>query len=211
MVPETGYFSESGRASLPGDTRTAIRSVQGGAPKRYLWWPTGESRALQSLCVRHYDSHLSVYAYFMLARAVLIRLLGSLGAPFSIELEPRRYVGDLAQRFSDRRIVGHFISEKYLVNEMLMPSGNRGIVKSYSNVDAPVRKRLLLLGDSHSYSAMAPACSYYFSEVSFIWANKVDSYSPREALVEELWAAADFVVEESAERFFIANLCEAVN
>jgi len=154
--------------------------------------------------LRIYDSHLSVFAYEQVVKASLARL-GVDTSVLDVDYEYRDYIPDLASRLSSKIVPSVFPSEKHLVNEDLYDDKLRGIWRSFSNKNARVNKTLLLVGDSHSYSCMAQMFAHVFTRVEFFWESRANEYGARKAQIEDVVNEADFVIEESAERFFLNN------
>lgn len=159
------------------------------------------------LCLRQFDSHLSVYAYR--------RILTAIGRVLGIEMpedtdviyEARRATLDLAGRFSDRICISFFPSGRHFVSAD-ETTGNRGMLMRYENAAAPLDGRLLIIGDSHSYSGLAPLASFFFRQVDFYWGSRHDGFGDRSAEVMDLIARSRWVIEEVSERFFLRNFCD---
>lgn len=158
--------------------------------------------------VRAFDSHPSTGTYFCCLRTLLQHL--SLPVPtFDLMLHFRQYRCDLASRFSPELTTAIFASDTFFVEEYSSPQGgNTGVRRLYENREAPIRASILLIGDSHSYSALSQMCSFLFTRVEFFWASRRNGYHPYNDEVIESAKNHNFVVEEVSERFFLANFCE---
>ena len=165
----------------------------------------GASGAISPL-LRVMDSHLSCFAYAQIAK----QILESLGIN-PVDIVPRTafrsYVCDLASRFSVAETWALFFCEDYLVSE---DKGqlNRGTVRRFENLEAPHNISVLLIGDSHCYSAISQLLSFMVREVIFIWASRKSDYGERREEIVSFAQSCDFTVESMSERFFLYNHCQ---
>lgn|GEM_PF-2923519 len=158
--------------------------------------------------VRAFESHHSLGTYCELTLDVLRAL--KVG-PFEAEVlfAPRDYAFDIGSRFYPAPVTAFFPCDTHIFSEnMPEDQRNTGIDRTYKNANAPIKASLLLIGDSHSYSALCQILSCVFEQVRFIWATRRNQYAPFSDLIFPLAKQADFVVEEISERFFLANFCD---
>lgn len=155
------------------------------------------------MMARAFDSHLSVLGYLLIAQGILSRLLGSVPTITPV-IEVRRYTCDLAKRFSIKETWSAFFADKHLTKENIGP-GNTGITRIYTNDNPVIRAKLVIIGDSHSYSSLAQLFSFVFQQVVFAWSTRHSQYKPAYDFVFKQSMDADFVIEEVAERFFLRN------
>jgi len=159
--------------------------------------------------VRIFDSHHSIYFYELM----LIECMARLGIDISsneldFQYEMREYLPDLASRFTNTTCESAFPTEKYLVKEERSENSLRGLWRQFKNSNSLLDEKLLLIGDSHSYSCLSPMFSLVFSQVDFIWANANDNYGTQNELVKRLSKSHDYIIEECTERFFLFNFCD---
>lgn len=158
--------------------------------------------------MRAFESHHSLGTYCELALDVLRQL--NIG-PFETEVlfAPRDYSFDIGGRFYTAPVTAFFPCDTHIFSEnMPEDQRNTGIDRTYKNASAPIKASLLLIGDSHSYSALCQILSCVFAQVRFIWATRRNQYAPFSDLISPLAEEADFIVEEISERFFLANFCD---
>ncbi len=210
VIPEIAFLCSNSLTS-PWPVRTAIESVVAAlsdtlARTTVFAQPAISPDSDPYSYVRLFDSHLSVLAYVDIVYDLLAKL-GHGGTHFTVDIEMRRYLCDLASRFSKRRTFSAFPVERHLKFERRAPDSLRGLFRRYENSSAPLQRRLLLIGDAHSYSALAQIFSYVFLSVDFFWDTREDAYPKTRDAILELRKNADVVVEEAAERFFLRNFC----
>jgi len=159
--------------------------------------------------VRIFDSHHSIYFYELMLKECLVRLgIDVSDDELIFQYEMREYLPDLASRFTTNTCDSAFPTEKYLVTEEKPENSLRGLWRQFKNSNSLLDKKLLLIGDSHSYSCLSPMFSLIFSQVDFIWANANNDYGSQNELVKKLSLSHDYIIEECTERFFLINFCE---
>lgn len=157
--------------------------------------------------LRAFDSHPGSGTYCQIIRQIIDQL--RLPQPnYELEFEFTPFTCDLATRFAHHSIETLMVSNQYMVQDLSKISRhNTGIHRLFKNEKAPIKSSVLLLGDSHSNSAIAPHLSHIFEQVRFIWASRRDAYEPFSAEILGYGKEADYIVEEIAERFFLNNFC----
>jgi hypothetical protein len=146
-----------------------------------------------------YDSHLTNYGSILAFEALTLRL----GLNFNLDLinwHPRTFKPDLLNKFLDVELTVPWVAEGNLVDEFpAEPGRNRGLIRQYSCTNEfAIKKKCLIVGDSHSYSGIAAIASNFFAELTFVWENplKLDNL-----FLEPLLANSDYVIYELSERF----------
>nr|WP_128083371.1 hypothetical protein [Methylobacterium sp. B34] len=168
------------------------------------------NRIDRSELVRAYDSHPSIGTYFFCMDYIL-RLMESGKLSYSIPFNNGSYRCDLAERFSQEETKCIFPAWQHHIEDLSQKNtSNTGMHHIFYNEKAPLRACILLIGDSHSYSALAPMLSNAVKKVRFIWASRRDNYGPFSLTIKDYAREADFVVEEVSERFFLRNFCDEV-
>jgi len=157
--------------------------------------------------LRAFDSHPGSGTYCQIIRQLIDQL--RLPQPtYELQFEFTSFTCDLAARFADREIETLMVSNRYMLQDLSKVSHrNTGIHRLFKNEKAPIKSSVLLIGDSHSNSAIAPHLSYIFEQVRFIWASRRDAYDPFGEEIVGYGKEADYIVEEIAERFFLNNFC----
>ncbi|WP_267423466.1 hypothetical protein [Methylobacterium sp. GC_Met_2] len=157
--------------------------------------------------LRAFDSHPGSGTYCQIIRQLIDQL--RLPQPnYELEFEFTSFTCDLAARFAQRSIETLMVSNQYMVQDLSKISRqNTGIHRLFKNEKAPIKSSVILLGDSHSNSAIAPHLSHIFEQVRFIWASRRDAYEPFSEEILGYGKEADYIVEEIAERFFLNNFC----
>jgi hypothetical protein len=209
IVPENRRILEGSRDGVGLASAIDLGSRAGSAP---IIDAAGRLRRAADPVdlVRAYDSHPS-HAFYFLCASEILSFLGYSPSTYCVEYELADYRHDLASRFSDVMAKCLVVSAKHHSEDFSDTSTrNTGHHHLYVNRDAPIDKSVLLIGDSHSYSGLAPLLSYMFREVRFIWASRRDEYAPFERDIAGYAQAADHVIEEAAERFFLNNFCSVV-
>ena len=167
-------------------------------------------RADRGDLVRAYDSHPSTGTYFFCMDYIL-KILGHGNLSYHIPFNNGYYKCDLAERFSQKETNCVFAGWQHHTEDLSAKEArNTGLHQIFHNKDAPLKAKILLIGDSHSYSALAPMMSNAVEHVRFIWASRRDNYAPFNQKMNEYAQEADFVIEEVSERFFLRNFCEVV-
>jgi hypothetical protein len=207
VVPEALQFV----APVSGDlgVASALRNNKATNALNIIYpWERLKRRKPRLRSVRAFESHHSLGTYCELALDVLRQL--NIG-PFEAEVlfAPRDYSFDIGGRFLDAPVTAYFPCDTHIFSENTPEDQrNTGIDRTYKNANAPIKASLLLIGDSHSYSALCQILSCVFAQVRFIWATRRNQYAPFSDLIAPLAEEADFVVEEISERFFLANFCD---
>lgn len=210
IVPEISSILGNRVISCNWDSSRALVNLfkyQSGVLET-AFWVHGLHYKLNNNHLRYFDSHLCLDGYQKIASDVM-SFLEILPRKFpKVITELRDYRCDLATRFSEKSSQNLFPAETFLKGEFLHGNNKRGLHRVYRNPSAPIDAKLLIIGDSHSYSALAQIFSFYFEETNFYWASRVDGFGELEGELCGAAEHADFVIEESAERFFLKNFCE---
>lgn len=160
--------------------------------------------------VKVFETHHSVNTYVEIALEALRHLgIEKFETQIAFREHSSRY--DIGSRFRDVQAIGVFPEDTHFLRENLpLEAQNSGIDRTYFNAGAPIKASLLLMGDSHCYSALSQILSCVFETVRFVWATRFDQYGIFNSAIEQWAHEADFVIEELSERFFLANFTEAV-
>tara|TARA_R110002049_G_scaffold23545_10_gene83631 strand:- start:24708 stop:25634 length:927 start_codon:yes stop_codon:yes gene_type:complete len=154
---------------------------------------------------RFFDSHPSCSFYLNTA----IEIIDDFGLETSfpeIKLREAPYCPDLATKFSKLIAPTLFFSSPFLVQDLAAnPSRNSGRYREFVNASAPIQKHIIIIGDSHSFSGLSPAFSFFFKRVSYYWASRASRYGGLKDEIMKAVSEADFSIEEISERFFIRN------
>lgn len=162
-----------------------------------------------SKLLRWYDSHLSCALYALICLNILRYFGSSISDEQAIvylsnEVGPRKYLPDLASRICSHDITAHFARGSFLTDSF-NPNKQRGIECIYENSQSLDPRSVLLVGDSHSYSSLAPMLSLFFRKVHFHWGG----YENCSELIESRALPKDCLrIIEVAERFYLRNYCE---
>ncbi|QOW24160.1 hypothetical protein [Lysobacter sp. H23M47] len=205
VIPETPCLASDRLHGLARDCGTALQSLTNLIPDDIVIASVA-GMSFESYA-RYYDSHLSIPSYWTICLELLrrLRLSDKLEA---LECTFRMYQGDLASKFSALSSPSLFVFNRHLSSEKLCIS-NSGRNRIFVNDDAPNKAHLLLIGDSHSYSAMSQIMSHYFSRVTFFWGTRANGYGDAADEIADFYSRADFVIEEISERFFLRNFTRA--
>lgn len=149
------------------------------------------------------NSHVNFYGGLILSNAILHRLSRPPLNDDIISTEHACWPDDLSIKWVEgfnttRRI----ISAKYAEMEIVKSDRHVGRQLHFQNQSARTADTLLIFGDSYSWNpdaGLARLLSYEFTEVRFVWSNKIDWH-----LVDKLNPSA--VLLQSAERFLINGL-----
>ena len=161
------------------------------------------------LGIRAFDSHPSTGSYVKFFNYIISNLGYDLPS-FTIPFDFVPYRCDLASRFSEAEPLCMFMSHMHCVKDYNAEKTTSGIHRLYENCNAPIDKKVLLIGDLHSNSALSQLFSYVFREVRFVWASRRDNYGVFSEIIESIVAEADHVIEEASERFFLRNFCSTM-
>ncbi|MGH8062962.1 MAG: hypothetical protein ACREO7_13215 [Pseudoxanthomonas sp.] len=183
----------------------AIDSIRPALARQQLDWVHIEDvhGIAVASALRAFDSHPSISFYWRLCKSLLIAHGWSVGID-GLDVAFRRYKCDLAARFSEVETSSLFVSSKYFRSESPGDT-QRGKFRIFENEGAPNQATLLLVGDSHSYSAISQILSHYFKRVLFYWADRASNYGARHDEIAQHAQEADFFIEECSERFFLRN------
>ena len=160
--------------------------------------------------IRAYDSHPSTGTYFSCMEYIL-KILGHDDLSYTIPFNNGLYRCDLAERFSQKETNCVFAGWQYHTKDLSQNDArNTGLHHIFHNENAPLKANVLLIGDSHSYSALAPMLSNAVENIRFLWASRRDNYAPFNQEMRKYVQEADFIIEEVSERFFLKNFCEEI-
>ena len=160
--------------------------------------------------MRWYDSHLSMTAYTLFC-LVYLKFLGyGQLSPILVtqllhdSLLFKPYTPDLAVRFSEKQSHAFFPSRTLVVEKKASSDGKlRGSYLMFVNQNSfLIDRELFLLGDSHSFSSLAPLLSQIFSRVHIFW-GLPDDYS--EFIDKHSFSLHPHLLVECSERFFLKN------
>lgn len=208
IIPEAPHLL----AATLGDTwnpRVALESVVHDLPSGPSWTiPYDCFDPASSRSLRLFDSHPSLHFYWLLCMG-LLRDHGWAKSDTPVEVQFRPYKCDLASRFTSLETTSLFPSARHFKSESAMDA-QRGRKRVFQNPSAANDATLLLVGDSHCYSAISQIMSFFFSEVVFFWASRGSNWGDnRDEITEIATNSADFFVEEASERFFLTNFTNA--
>ena len=204
IIPEAPHYL----AAMLGDAwnpRIALESVARNLPAGPRWTiPYGCFEPTSSRSLRLFDSHPSLHFYWLLCME-LLRDHGWATSNIPIEVQFRPYKCDLASRFTSQETISLFPSARHFKSESA-GDAQRGRKRVFQNPTAANDATLLLVGDSHCYSAISQIMSFFFSEVVFFWASRGSNWGGnRDEIIEIANNSADFFIEEASERFFLVN------
>ncbi len=208
IIPEAPHLL----AEALGDTwnaTLALESIAHDLPAGPAWTiPHRCFDSTPSRSLRLFDSHPSLHFYWLLCTG-LLRDHGWATENTRIEVQFRPYKCDLAARFSSQEAISLFPSAKHFTSE-IAGDAQRGRKRVFVNPAATNDATLLLVGDSHCYSAISQIMSFFFSRVIFFWASRGSNWGDnRSEIIEMATNSADFFIEEASERFFLTNYTDA--
>ncbi|WP_420860191.1 hypothetical protein [Marivivens marinus] len=155
--------------------------------------------------LRFFDSHPNITFYLQTA----LHLLEGLGLDVTIpdlKIHQRDYAGDLAARFGSAAAPTCFFQSPFLESEIAAdPGRNTGRTRTFENPAAANDVHLVLIGDSHGYSGLSGLLSFFVRRLTYFWASRASKYGGLADQLHTTIRTADFVIEESAERFFLRN------
>ena len=208
IVPEAPHLLAASLGEA-WNAKLALNSVIHSLPQDTTWTiPYGCFDASSSRSLRLFDSHPSLHFYWLLCLG-LLRDHGWAIGDSRIEVQFRPYKCDLASRFTNQETVSLFPSAKHFKSETA-GDAQRGRKRIFQNPSAVNDATLLLVGDSHCYSAISQIMSFFFSRVVFFWASRGSNWGgSRDEIIEIATRSADLFIEEASERFFLTNYTEA--
>ena len=203
LIPE--YFPEK----LKVDISYVLRGIINAEVNANVLIPVSEFRAgyIRETVFRRNDSHLTISGNAYLTELILNSLDLMNFETVSIETNVVSHVGDLGVKFPNKLpeelhaplwTTGLFNQRGVGKTKDIEPAGLNGIEQAFVNPGAPIKKKIMVIGNSFFERVpswgLSPFFSSLFNEYYFMWspsfnARKIEEYLP------------DIIVVQTCERF----------